>query len=208
MAEYFQLKNETDWNPKPGSKVIKADEFSRLSEANDLLKKVHQSAEEAEKKAQELYKQRYEEGYEVGVEEGKSLYTEKLMDMVMGQVDSIEGLEKQLVAVVMEAVNKIIGSFDEKELVTKVVHQGLNAVRGSKSVVMRVSLSDEKILRQSLENYLLGRDNPSGYINLMTDPNLKNGDCIIETEQGVVEASLNSQLRILKNSLENHIKRK
>jgi len=208
MAEYFQLKNQKDWSPKPGSKVIKANEFARLSEANELLKNVHESAVEAGKKAEELYKKRYNEGYEVGVEEGKGIYTEKLMDMVMGQVDSIEDLEKQLVTVVMEAVNKIIGSFDEKELVTKVVHQGLNAVRGSKSVVMRVSSADEKILHSTLANYLLGRDNPSGYINLVSDPNLHTGDCIIETEQGVVEASLNSQLNILKNSLENHIKRK
>jgi type III secretion protein L len=170
--------------------------------------KVKEAAAEAGEQAKAVYKKRYDEGYEVGLDEGKSVYTEKLMDMVMGQVDSIEGLERQIVGVVMDAVSKIIGSFDQNELVTRVVHQGLNAVRGSKSILMRVSSQDERILRESLKNYLVGRDNPTGYINMVADPNLKVGDCLLETEQGVVEASLNSQLKILQRSLENHIKRK
>ncbi len=208
MSEYFQLKDTKHWNVRPGSKVIKTAEFALMSNANELIDKVKLAAKEAGDKAQEVYKKRYEEGYEVGVDEGKSVYTEKLMDMVMGQVDSIEELEHQLVKVVMDAVTKIIGTFEEAELVTRVVHQGLNAVRGSKSILMRVSSQDERVLRETLQNYLVGRDNPSGYINLVADPNLKMGDCLLETEQGVVEASLSSQLKILQRSLENHIKRK
>jgi type III secretion protein L len=208
MSEYFQLKDTKMWNVRPGSKVIKAAEYSLLSNANDLVDKVKEAAAEAGEQAKAVYKKRYDEGYEVGLDEGKSVYTEKLMDMVMGQVDSIEGLERQIVGVVMDAVSKIIGSFDQNELVTRVVHQGLNAVRGSKSILMRVSSQDERILRESLKNYLVGRDNPTGYINMVADPNLKVGDCLLETEQGVVEASLNSQLKILQRSLENHIKRK
>lgn len=208
MSEYFQLKETKQWNVRAGAKVIKAAEYALLSNANDLIGKVKSASADAVEQAKAVYKKRYDEGYAVGLDEGKSLYTEKLMDMVMGQVDSIEGLEKQLVSVVMDAVSKIIGSFDQRELVTRVVHQGLNAVRGSKSILMRVSSQDERILRESLHNYLVGRDNPTGYINLVADPNLKVGDCLLETEQGVVEASLNSQLRILQRSLENHIKRK
>ena len=208
MSEYFQLKDTKMWSVRPGSKVIKVAEYSLLSNANELVDKVKAAAAEAGEQAKAVYKKRYDEGYEVGLDEGKSVYTEKLMDMVMGQVDSIEGLEKQLVSVVMDAVSKIIGSFDQNELVTRVVHQGLNAVRGSKSILMRVSSQDERILRESLKNYLVGRDNPTGYINMVADPNLKVGDCLLETEQGVVEASLSSQIKILQRSLENHIKRK
>jgi len=208
MSEYFLLKDKKCWNVKPGTKILKSYEYNELSDANSLMKKVEKAAAEAGERAKAIYKKRYEEGYEVGLDEGKSVYTEKLMDMVMGQVDSIEGLEKQLVTVVMDAVLKIIGSFDNQELVARVVHQGLNAVRGSKSVIMRVSVTDEKNLRASLQSYLVGRDNPAGYVSLIADPNLKSGDCILETEQGVVEASLNSQLNILKRSLEDHIKRK
>ncbi len=207
MSEYFQIKELGQLNAKSGRKIIKADEYSTLIKANELLDRVREAADDARDKAKAVYEKRHEEGYADGLEEGKTLYTEKLMDMVMGQVDSIEGLEKQLVSVVMEAVTKIIGTFDDSELVTRVVHQGLNAVRGGKSIVLRVSSQDERILRTSLANYIMGRDNPTGYINLVADPNLNHGDCLLETEQGMVEASLASQLRILQTSLENHIKR-
>ena len=208
MSEYFQLNPSLKWSIKPGQTVIKASDYALLSDSNRILSQVKEIADATEKKSQALYKQRYKEGYELGIEEGKALYTDKLMDMVMGQVDSIEGLENQLVDVVMESLNKILGSFDQRDLVTMVVHQGLNAVRGSKSIVMRVSSQDEKILRETLRNYLISRENASGYINLITDPNLKVGDCIIETDQGVINASLSSQLKILEKSLINHIKRK
>ncbi|MCR5535924.1 MAG: HrpE/YscL family type III secretion apparatus protein [Succinivibrio sp.] len=208
MSEYFKVKDLTHWNPSPGVKIIKAHDYALLSDVNTLLDKVHVSVAEASEKAKEVYKQRYKEGYEVGLEEGKGVYTDKLMDMVMSQVDSIEGLEQQLVKVVFDAVTKVVGSFDQSDLITRLVHQGLNAVRGSKSIILRVHPNDERVLRVSLENFLVSRDNQRGYITLIADPNLNEGDCVLETEQGVVDASLNSQLAILRRSLENHVKRK
>ena len=134
-------------------------------------------------------------------EEGKSEYTFKIMDMVLSQVDSLESLEKQLVEVVTKSVNKIIGDLDEKDRIVRVVRKGLSAVRGEKRIVVRVSTHDEPIVREDLKAYLLSDDGRSGYIEVIGDVNLKKGDCILETQMGVVEASLDTQLKILSESL-------
>ena len=73
---------------------------------------------------------------------------------------------------------------------------------------MRVCVDDEKVLRSELSGFILNSERSKGYINLVADPNLKSGDCILETEQGVVDASLNSQLKILNKVLNEHILRK
>ena len=130
------------------------------------------------------------------------------MDMVLSQVESIEALESQLVGVVIDAVTKIIGEFDPKDRVLRVVKQALNSVRGSKSITLKVCAQDEKLLRTNLSSYLLNSDGSKGYITLVSDPNLRSGDCILETEQGVVDSSLQSQLKILQKVLNDHVVRK
>ena len=51
MSEYFQLKDTKLWNVRPGSKVIKAAEYSLLSNANELVDKVKEAAAEAGEQA-------------------------------------------------------------------------------------------------------------------------------------------------------------
>ena len=60
MSEYFQLKDTKLWNVRPGSKVIKAAEYSLLSNANELVDKVKEAAAEAGEQAKAVYKKRYD----------------------------------------------------------------------------------------------------------------------------------------------------
>ncbi|MDO5352150.1 MAG: HrpE/YscL family type III secretion apparatus protein [Succinatimonas sp.] len=206
MSGTFVLKNA--WQPQAGTRIVKASDYASLCKANELLIKVEQSLKDAQDKSLKLYDESYAKGLEEGRDEGKGEYIEKIMDMVLSSVESIEALESQLVEVVNNAVNKIIGDFDEKERIVRIVHQALNSVRGSKAITMRVCAEDERILRQELSGFIFSSDRSKGYINLVADPNLKAGDCILETEQGVVDASLDSQLKILNKVLQEHIVRK
>ncbi len=206
MSGTFILKNT--WQPKAGTRIVKASDYVSLCKANDLLGVVKQNLKEAQVKSEQIYKESYAKGMAEGREEGKSEYIEKIMDMVLSSVESIEALESQLVEVVYNAVSKIIGDLDDKERIVRIVHQALNSVRGSKSLTMRVCVDDEKVLRSELSGFILNSERSKGYINLVADPNLKSGDCILETEQGVVDASLNSQLKILNKVLNEHILRK
>ena len=206
MSGTFVLKNA--WQPQAGTRIVKASDYASLCKANELLIKVEQSLKDAQDKSLKLYDESYAKGLEEGRDEGKGEYIEKIMDMVLSSVESIEALESQLVEVVNNAVNKIIGDSDEKERSVRIVHQALNSVRGSKAITMRVCAEDERILRQELSGFIFSSDRSKGYINLVADPNLKAGDCILETEQGVVDASLDSQLKILNKVLQEHIVRK
>lgn len=206
MSGTFVLKKA--WQPQAGTRIVKASDYASLCKANELLIKVEQSLKDAQDKSLKLYDESYAKGLEEGRDEGKGEYIEKIMDMVLSSVESIEALESQLVEVVNNAVNKIIGDFDEKERIVRIVHQALNSVRGSKAITMRVCAEDERILRQELSGFIFSSDRSKGYINLVADPNLKAGDCILETEQGVVDASLDSQLKILNKVLQEHIVRK
>ena len=201
MEKIFHLDADDKLQIADDVKIIRKDDLEKFFAAEEIILESKKKAQEILDKAEEIYKNRFEQGLTEGKEEGKSEYTFKIMDMVLSQVDSLESLEKQLVEVVTKSVNKIIGDLDEKDRIVRVVRKGLSAVRGEKRIVVRVSTHDEPIVREDLKAYLLSDDGRGGYIEVIGDVNLKKGDCILETQMGVVEASLDTQLKILSESL-------
>ncbi len=186
---------------QPGARIVRREELNVLYDADEIISKAAQAAERIEQKAQEDYQRRYEEGFAQGQEEGKSEYAMKIMEMVMTQLDSLEGLERQLTEVVISSVEKLIGTFDKQELAVRIVRKALAAVRGEKRVLVRVSLQDEPAVRADLQPFLLTPDGSSGYLEVRGDPALNQGDCMLETSLGVVEAGLSSQLALLSKAL-------
>lgn len=206
MDKIFIINNN-QWEIDPSVKIIKKEMLGTFCDANEIINQSKERVKQIEQKAQEDYKKRFDEGYANGCEEGKSEYALKIMDVVLSSVDSLEGLEKQIVDVVISSIEKIIGSFSEEELVIRVVRKGLNSVRGEKRILVRVPLKYENTIRQDLKPFLLSEDGSTGYIEVRGDTALRDCDCILETQMGMVEASLSSQLRILKDSLQKRVQK-
>lgn len=200
MDSMFVL-GKNKWQIAPVKKIIKRDELERYYAANEILEASHHLAAQLEQQARDDHKRRYNEGYVEGVEAGKSEYSLKIMEMVMTQLDALENLENQIVDVVIASVHKIVDEIDDRELIVRVVRKGISAVRGEKRLLVRVSLADEATVSASLKSSIISADGMSGYLEVVGDSYLKQGDCIIETDMGVVEASLSTQLRILEQSL-------
>ena len=157
---------------------------------------------EQDQAAAEAYRRRHEEGYREGLAAGQMEYADKIMDTVLSSVEYLEKLELELVRLVGEVTRKLIGEMDDRERIVRLVRQALASVRGQKRVVVRVSAREEAAVRASLAG-LLAR--PEGgatdYLDVRADPDLPPGSCFLETELGVVEASLETQLRNLEKAL-------
>ena len=204
MERVFKL-DHSKWKVADGIRVIKKQDLEKLIQASEIIDAAQKEAAKIKEQAKIDYQKRFEEGLLQGQEEGKAEYTLKIMETVLSSVDSLEGLERQLVDVVVQSVSKIIGEIPQDERIIRIVRKGLNAVRGEKRVVIRVSLLDEPYVRNDLKAYILSPDGRSGYIEVIGDPNLRQSDCVIETQLGVVEAGLSSQLRILSKALSSRV---
>ncbi len=203
MAALFSLNQRL--TPKPGQTLIKAGEAAVFFEARDLIRAWEERAAQLDQAAEEERERRFQQGYEDGLAAGRLEYTEKIMEAVIQSVEYIEGLETTLVKVVGEAVRRIVGEMDDDERIVRLVRQALGAVRGEKRVLVRVAPRDEKAVRLDLAA-LLGRNAGSGFLELVPDPRLQPGECLLESELGVVEASLETQLRNLETALLNRVK--
>ena len=205
MGTVFRLMGDTI-APHPGTRLLRAEEYSRLLEAGELLAAARDRAEAIRAEAEEAYEARRREGYDDGVMEGRMEQAEKMMETAMQAVEYIENIEETLVGVVTSAVRKIIGELDEKERIVRVVRTALVAVRSQQKVLIRVCPVDEAAVRDALSAMIASAPGGVSFLDVSADPRMKPGDCILESELGVVDAGLETQLKALENALSSKIK--
>ena len=106
-------------------------------------------------------------------------------------------VEKDLLDVVTNAVRKIIEDYDDDKLTLSMVRNGLKLVCKSQRVIVRVHPKQIDQLMQGLMNLNHNID----FLEMMPDETLSGTDCILESDIGIVRASLDEQLQHIENSI-------
>ena len=73
-------------------------------------------------------------------------------------------------------------------------------------MLIRVCPADEPAVREALAAMIASAPGGVSFLDVSADPRMKPGDCILESELGVVDAGLETQLRALENALAGKIK--
>ncbi|MDR1578590.1 MAG: HrpE/YscL family type III secretion apparatus protein [Deltaproteobacteria bacterium] len=201
MERVFIL-NEPNLVVAPGVKVIKATSAQRLLTSLELVKSIVDLKKEAQTQAETEFFKRKEEGYKEGLAAGQAEYSLKIMDAVMASVEYLENLESGLVKLINDAVRKIIGEIPSDEVIVRIVKKALNSARSARRVLIRVSPQDEEAVRAALE----GNSGSESFLDIRADGRLSQGDCVLESELGLIEASLETQLKNLALAMESRIK--
>lgn len=204
MAAMFRIDPE-GLELAPGTLLLKADEWARFSEAETLIQAARAEAEAMRLRAAQAYEEEKARGLEDGLKQGKMEHAEKMIDTVLKALDYISGLESGMVALVGDALRKILGEIPPDELIVKVVRQALAMVQNRQRVTLRLSPEDEALVSAGLEEIL--RPYPGiKAIDVLADGRLSRGDCLLESEMGVIDASVETQLKAIANAFEKHQK--
>ena len=203
MGTMFRL-NIDSIQPSAGTKIIKSAELGPLFEANALLDAAREKAAEMEKAALAAYEEKRQEGYRDGLEEGKLEHSEKMLETILTSVEFIENIERTLVNVVTQAIRKIIGEMDDRERIVAIVRNALNVVRGQQKVTVRVAPADEEAVLKAMAA-MTSASSGNAFLTVVADARLEKDSCILESELGVVDASLSTQLKALEHAFQSKI---
>jgi type III secretion protein L len=99
-------------------------------------------------------------------------------------------------------VRKIFSDFNDDSRVLLVVKSALAAVRNQKQMTLRVPPHHLETVRAHA-NELLAAYPGVGYLDIAADARLAGDSCILESEIGIVEASVESQIAALGNTFKN-----
>jgi type III secretion protein L len=200
MATLFRIE-ATGVSASPDTRLIKAAAWANWCEAEKLVEEARVYAQNMRRDAEEAFAAEKQRGYEQGVLEGRQEHAEQIMDTVLKAIDYIEGLEKGVSALVGEALRKILGSLPPEDLMAGVVRQSLALVRGQKQVVLRVSPLDEEAVKARLGDIL--REYASiAFVDVQADGRLARGACTLQSEMGIIDAGVETQIRAIVNTLE------
>jgi type III secretion protein L len=108
--------------------------------------------------------------------------------------------------IVINAVRRVIGEFDDRDLVIRIVRNAMAVVRSQKHVVIKVSPQDAEFVKMEV-NSLLQQFPAVEFIEVVSDSRLAPKSCILESEMGIVDASVEVQLKALRNALMKTVKK-
>lgn len=204
MGSMFRLTKDTVLPPS-GLRVLKAEDAASLHSAQGVIDAARERADSIVREAEDVYERQRQQGYEDGRTEGKLEHAEKMLETVMSSVEFIEGIESTLVNIVGQAIRKIVGELDDADRIVRIVRTALVNVRNQQHVTVRVAPADAAAVEKALAAMLQSAPGRSSFLDLVPDARLDRGACLLESELGVVDASLETQLKALENALQARI---
>ena len=99
------------------------------------------------------------------------------------------------------------GRLEHAEKVMETVLSSVEYIEGIEAthVTIRVAPADEKAVRAELASMLASVPGGTSFLDVVPDARLERGACLLESELGVVDASLETQLKALENALRSKI---
>ena len=200
-----QLKKE-GFIALPEKKIIRAEEYLLKLKAEEIISKAKEEAQKIIEEAKDIYEKEKKRGYEDGLNEGKMHMTEQMLNMVSKSVNYFASVEEKIIKIVMTAIKKIIGEIDKDELIVRIVKNALASARNQKQVTIRVAPEQVEVIKSKV-NEIIAEFPAISFLEVTADSRLKPGGCIVESEIGIVDASIDIQLEAIYRSLSRSFKK-
>ena len=179
-------------------KIIKAKDYVDYKTTQDLWVEVNNEKKRQEVETSELKLKSIENGLLKGAEEAKARMANEMLKSASSLATQIKAIEQDLADVVKSAVRKIISDFDDDKLVLEAVKKGLQPVYQNQRVAVRVNPQMLPTVLSGIENI----NHQISFLDIQPDDRLKNTDCIIESDIGIVNASIESQLSAIEKAID------
>lgn len=207
--KFFSLIYQGDVHPSTEEKVIPKESFSQLLEAYEIIQKAHLDAKDLLEKTQEECTELKETAQQEGFQKGLAKLNEQIL-YVDRELKKIRlDLQQMVLPLALKAAKKIVGKELEMfpETIVEIVLQTLAPISQSHRVIIFVNKNDKEILekhksriKEILEQVEI--------ISIEEKADIDPGGCIIRTEKGMINATIENQWRALEQAFEKYLRSK
>ncbi len=179
---------------------------SIITNANNQADSIIDNARiEAENIKNNAFEEGRKLGYEEGIKEGRTLIDEEKanLEVLRNNIEidrkkAIDELEPQLVNTILDVFEKVthVLSDDKKELILQLVDSAITQVDIGNNFIVRVSKDDGQYVKEHKEEILNSVDRDI-HVDIVEDITMKKNQCLIETDYGIYDCSLDTQLENL-----------
>ena len=188
-------------------RLVKAADVATAKSAAEIVADAEAEARRIREKAKAAFEEERTRGYETGLQDGKLEIAMQKLEQVDQSVAFMESVEGKMADIVMKALRSFVVEVGDKEMVVNIVRKTMNAViRTQRHVTLKVAPEMAQVVKDRVA--ALRKDYPTvESFDVVEDERLKGPACILETEAGVADASVESQFAAIERSLKRHLAR-
>ena len=175
-------------------------------EAERILMSANEEAEAIRAAARE---QGYSEGYEQGNSEGLKIAAQKERELKEKEGQLQEEYEKKLEEMEPLLVDTITDIFEHifhvslssnREIMLNLLHDTVRNIEGGKNFIIHVSKNDFEYISERKDQLTEGLGS-TDTIEVIEDLTLRQAECFIESEGGIYDCGIGTELELLKKEL-------
>jgi len=186
-----------------GKKIIPAEIFSELLEAKEIIEKAHEDARQLMVETRQECKRLKREATEQGLQQGLEKFNKQLL-MLDERTRRVQ-LEMQslILPLTLQATKKIVGAELETnaDMIVNIVMQAIKPVTTNHNIKIIVNKDDREAIeaqKSDIKNLFEKLDS----FGIEDRADISKGSCVIETEAGIINATLDNQWRALESAFE------
>jgi type III secretion protein L len=206
--KFFSLIYQGEVHPANDAKVISSEDFSVLLEAEEILRRAKEEAIQYQKQVDEECEEIKKKAYDSGYAEGLTQFNEHLIHFDKQLRVLRNDLLKQILPLALKAAKKIVGEqlALNPETIVEIVIQALSPVTQNHRFNICVNKADKEIL-EAEKHKIKAILEQLKVLTLQERNEIAPGGCIIETESGIINATIESQWRALESAFERYTAR-
>ncbi len=195
----------------PDLEEVRAQAQAMIDDANAQIEEMKEEARrDIEEERQRILKDAnqlgYDEGYKAGHAETDEMKRELAAEKqrLYDEYDRmVEELEPRFIDTITEVYSHIFGIelADNRDILVHLIDSTLRQVESSRTFIVHVSKEDYPFVNMKKQELTEGATAGKGMVEIIEDIALSQGACLIETDGGIFDCGVDTQLQELTNRL-------
>lgn len=189
--------------PGPKKRIIEREVVGATKEAAEIRRRAEDEARRIIEEATEQAYETRQHGFEEGKQEALAQYTQQISQALLQVQKMADDMEPQYIGLVRSCVEQVLNVElkANPEAIIGVVRKALEDARQQREIIVRVNPADAEALERN-KNRLLEVLARANSVEVRADASVSRGGCVVVTELGSIDASLERQLEALGQAIE------
>jgi type III secretion protein L len=203
--------------------LIRRDEFARLLPLQDaaaaaqrdielmmrftktqvrmMLEKARADSGKVLGQANDRFNRGYQRGYADGMKKAAADWADGVVRGALSDKQALERRTDRVAYLVTEAVQQVVENEDRQALYQRALRTVVKMVSDVPMLTLRVSEGEQERARRAIEE-IAGQLDCKTPIEVVADASVRLGACLFESDQGSIDASLDTQLEAIRRAVE------
>ncbi|MBR3924279.1 MAG: HrpE/YscL family type III secretion apparatus protein [Kiritimatiellae bacterium] len=189
------------------ARLVKATDVQTVCDAQSVIAAAEAEAARLVEAAKAAYEEERRKGYAKGLADVQAEVARRKLELADESAVFMASVEEKMGDIVMKALRKCVDEIGDRELIVQVVRKVMKAVvRNQRQITLRVAPDMVETVRSRMSDILA--DFPLlDEVDVQEDARLKGTACAVETAAGIADASIDTQLAAVEESIRRRFSR-